>query len=239
MIEALETRAPLADGIAPAAGSPIGAMAGVAINDAVFATYTISDPSGAPGDQWRALINFGDGQVDGPVIPVEHGGGFEFVDTHTYRAPGTYTVTVMIALPGSHNPNENTVTTQVTVKAATPTPTPTPAPTPTPTAPIPPATGPFTSAGLSERARAGRARRGPIARFSDPHTHPGQFTAAIDWGDQSGPTPGRIRRQGRGRYTVVGSHRYGAPGAFPVTVTIRDADGAESIARSSVAVKAR
>ncbi len=48
----------------------------------------------------------------GPLIPVEKGAGFEFVDTHTYKTPGTYTVTVMIAVPGSHAPNDNTVTTR-------------------------------------------------------------------------------------------------------------------------------
>jgi hypothetical protein len=45
MIEVLETRALLADGIAPAAGAPIGAVAGVPITNAVFATSTVSDPS--------------------------------------------------------------------------------------------------------------------------------------------------------------------------------------------------
>src|SRR4029077_14552794 len=90
-IELLETRVLLADGITAAAGPPINAVAGMPITNAVFATYTVTDPSGEPGDQWRALINFGDGHSDGPLIPVGKGDGFEFVDTHTYNTPGTYT----------------------------------------------------------------------------------------------------------------------------------------------------
>ena len=116
----------MADGITPAPGPPINAVVGVPIRDAIFATYSVTDPSGGPGDQWRAHINFGDGQGDGPVIPVQRGEEFEFRDTHTYQATGTYTVTVMIALPGSHTPNDNIVTTQVTVALAAPTPTPNP-----------------------------------------------------------------------------------------------------------------
>jgi hypothetical protein len=179
----------------------------------------------------RARINFGDGQVDRNIPATPAGNGFEFVDSHTYAAPGTYTVTVMIASPGSRRPNDNTVTTRVTV--ATPTSTPTPTPTPT----LPPSIGPFRSSGLSERARVNRTFQSPVARFSDPRTTAGQFSAVIDFGDQSEPTPGQIRRQGNGRYVVVGSHRYSTPGVFQVTVTIRDAAGAEIAAHGLVNVR--
>src|SRR5438309_2152181 len=56
LVEVLEPRTLLADGISPAPGPAINAVAGVAINNAVFATYTVTDPSGAPGTQWRAKI---------------------------------------------------------------------------------------------------------------------------------------------------------------------------------------
>lgn len=85
MIEALETRALLADGITALGAPPIHAVVGVPINNALFATYTVTDPAGEPGTQWRGLINFGDGQKDGPVIPIEKGAEFEFEDTHTYK----------------------------------------------------------------------------------------------------------------------------------------------------------
>src|SRR5947209_5155600 len=121
-VDSLENRVLLADGITPLGGPPISALVGVPITNAILATYTVSDPSGQPGDQWRAHINFGDGQDDGPVIPVQKGAEFDFIDTHTYNAPGTYTVKVMIAEPGSHTPNDNIVETQVNVTTGTPPP---------------------------------------------------------------------------------------------------------------------
>ena len=54
LVEVLEVRRLLADGITPAAGAPIHAVAGIPITNRVFATYTVSDQSGAAGTQWRA-----------------------------------------------------------------------------------------------------------------------------------------------------------------------------------------
>jgi hypothetical protein len=247
MIEVLEARALLAGGITPSPGAPINAVVGVPITDAVFATYTVSDPSGAPGTQWRAHIDFGDGQQAKQVVPIPDGDHFDIEATHTYTTPGTYTVTVMIAVPQSGTPNDNTVTLKVNVTSAssaptmpaptTPTPTtPTPTPTtPTPTQP-PSSIGALQSAGLNGRAKVARTFHTSIARFSDPNTLPTQFSAAIDWGDQSGSTTGQIKRQGKGRYVVVGTHRYQAPGVFQATVTIRDAAGDVIAAHSSVTV---
>jgi hypothetical protein len=221
MIEVLEDRTLLADGISPVAGAPINAVVGVPITNAIFTTYTVSDPSGAPGTQWRAQINFGDGQPAAKmVVPIQDGSVFDIESTHTYTAPGNYTVTVMIAIPGSNTPNDNIVTTQVDVSSPPP----------------PSSIGPFQSSGLNGRTRAGGSFHKPIARFADPNSTPGQFGALIDWGDQSGPTPGQIKRQGRGRFEVVGMHRYPAPGVFPVTVTIRDAAGQVIAAHGSVTV---
>ena len=183
-LEALESRVTPADGISPMPGPPLHAIAGRPLSDAVFATYTVIDPTSGPGDQWRGLINFGDGQADGPLIPAEEGAGFEFVDTHTYRLPGTYTVTVMIAVPGSHRPNDNTVTTTVTV-AASPG-----APTPTPTAPSPS----LGATGLSLKAGKNRAFHGSVATIDEAGANARGFTALVDWGDQLTPEPGRYPR---------------------------------------------
>jgi hypothetical protein len=230
MIEVLETRALLADGITPAAGAHLNGSAGVALTNVVVATFTVTDPS-VNGATWRARVDWGDHGALDKNVPATAlpNGSFEFLDSHTYAAAGTYTVTVMIASPGSHKPNDNTVTTQVTVTAPTPSPTPTSTP--------PPSIGPFQASGLNARAKANRTFHGSVARFNDPHTKPQQFSAVIDWGDQTGPTPGQIRRQGNGKYVVAGVHRYTTPGAFAVTVTIRDAAGQEIAAHSSVLVK--
>jgi hypothetical protein len=241
-VEALECRALLADGITPMAGAHLTATAGTALQGAVFATYTVSDASGAPGTQWRAKIEFGDGQVDKNVVPHQVGNTFEFVDSHTYQAAGAYTVTVLIAVPFSHKPNDNTVTTQVTVNAPSPTPTPTPTPAPsptpvpTPTPTPPPAIGRFKASGVHIKAHLNKTLHATVARFSDPKTKAKQFHAVIAWGDGSLSTTGQIRTQAKGRFLVAGSHRYAAKGVFQTIVTIVGPGGQEIAATSSVLV---
>jgi hypothetical protein len=239
-IEVLETRALLADGISPTAGPPINAVAGVPISNAVFASFTVIDSTGEPGSQWRALIVFGDGQSDQLVAPVQAGNAFDFIDTHTYKAPGTYTITVMIAIPMSGKPADNVVTTKATVAASTPTPTPTPtpttlpSPTPTPT-PSPAPTSPtpiLTASALPFQTTANRSFRRPLVNFNEPNSKPGQFHASISWGDGSGPSHGQILARGKGRFSVLGAHRFQQAGMFAITVTILDASGQTVTAQS-------
>jgi hypothetical protein len=227
-VEVLESRTLLADGIAVAAGPAIDATAGTPITNAVLATYTITDSTGAPGDQWRALVGFGDGQFDRLVVPVPAGNGFAFVDSHTYKAPGTYTVTVMIAIPFSHNAIDNVVTTTVTVTAAS-------------TAPTPPPPPSATASGLAFQAGPGHTFRGLVASFDEPGVTAQTFHASIDWGDGSASTRGTIQAHGGGRFTILGNHRFRKPGTFAVAVTIRDPGGATVVARgvAQVAIRAR
>jgi hypothetical protein len=226
----LESRALLADGISPTPAPALHAVAGIPLSNAVFATYTVTDASSGSGAQWRGLINFGDGQVDGPLVPAEKGAGFAFIDTHTYSKPGTYTVTVMIAIPGSHMPNDNTVTTTVTVSASSTTPT---SPGPTPTSPPPPI-----ATGIRLRTGANRPFLGPVARLSGLQAGVHQLAALIDWGDDSPPAAGLIRSRGHGHFQVIGSHSYALPGKYTVLVTIRDPDG-PLLAESTAIVRAR
>ena len=229
MTEVLESRALLADGITPAGVSPLTAVVDVPLTNAIFATYTVSDPSGEPGTQWRALINFGDGHIDGPVIPVEKGSEFEFVDTHTYTAPGVYTVTIMIAVPGSHQPNDDTVTTKVTVTTSSPISNPPPTPPPPP----PPH---LSASSVKLKARVNKTFHGQVAGFKEPGTKAREFQATIDWGDNSLPTIGQIRARGAGRFQVVGFHRYAERGVFHIAVRIAEADGETVVTNSTARV---
>jgi hypothetical protein len=224
MIEVLEARALLADGISASPGPALRAVAGVPVTNAVFATFTVTDPTVPPGENWRALINFGDGHLDGPVIPIQQGHGFAFADTHTYARPGTYTVTIMIARPGSHQPNDNTVTMQVTVGGSAGS----PAPTPTPTSPPPPPR--LTATGLRFTARTNRIFHGGVAHVGENQARVQDVSALIDWGDLSTPTPAQIRASGPGRFAVIGAHRYAAPGIYHLTIAIRDAAGRQVFA---------
>jgi hypothetical protein len=211
----------LADGISPSPGPLIQATAGVPIVDAVFASYTIADPSGEPGTQWRAVINFGDGHGDFLIIPVQKGDEYEFVDSHTYAAPRVYTVTVMIAVPGSMMPNDNTVTTQVMVAPATNKPPPSPH---------------LSGSGLTIRVKSDKAFRHVVARFSATNDPARPFQAKIDWGDLSAPTSGQVSPAGKNRFTITGSHEYSAPGTYSIVVQIQDSAGREITVDGSAVV---
>src|SRR5438128_811714 len=100
VVETLETRTLLADGITPAAGPHLTATAGTPLNNVTVASFTVADPSGAPGTKWRALVDWGDGQTFKQVVPVQVGNEFDFRTTHTYAAAGNFTIRVMIAVPG-------------------------------------------------------------------------------------------------------------------------------------------
>lgn len=115
--EVLEERLLLADGITAKPGAQINGAPGVPINNAVVATFTITDSSGQPGSKWNAQIIWGDGQSS-KRVPSSPGpsGTFQFIGSHTYDTANTYTITVMIAVPGSHMPNNNTVTLQAVIK---------------------------------------------------------------------------------------------------------------------------
>src|SRR5262249_29374885 len=117
VIEVLEERVLLADGIDPKAGPVMNGTVGIALTNQVVATYTITDSSGSPGTKWRAQINWGDNSAnDKRVVPTGlPDASFQFLGTHTYTTAGTYTVTVMIAVPGSRKPNNNTVTTSAII----------------------------------------------------------------------------------------------------------------------------
>ena len=67
---------------------------------------------------------------------------------------------------------------------------------------------------------------GTVADFTDSKsgTSPSDYTATIDWGDQSSPTEGGINSSGDG-FTVTGTHSYNDAGSYQITVTIRAIDG--------------
>jgi hypothetical protein len=76
---------------------------------------------------------------------------------------------------------------------------------------------------LEIHTHARRTFHGRLARFSEPRMSARSFLATIDWGDGSPLSSGRVLGRGKGRFVVLGAHRYLGPGAFPVTITIQDA----------------
>ena len=107
MLEPLESRRLLSDGIQAAPGPSLSGIAGQQFN-AVVASYVVTDPSGEPGEKWAAHVFWGDGLEDRRLSPFAGPSDFEFIATHTYANPGDYTISVQIAVPGSHIPDNNT-----------------------------------------------------------------------------------------------------------------------------------
>jgi plastocyanin len=109
-------------------------------------------------------------------------------------------------------------------------PTPTPSPTP------PPSIIPLTATGQNAKAKVNKTIHPQLARFSEKGATPGSFNVLIDWGDQTTPTAGQVRKAGKGKFTVVGTHRYLAPGTYQVMTMIRDQSGQEVDPMSMVMV---
>ncbi|MGH7137881.1 MAG: hypothetical protein ACREHD_19195, partial [Pirellulales bacterium] len=75
----------------------------------------------------------------------------------------------------------------------------------------------------------GATLTGPVATFTDadPTGVTSDFTATIDWGDQSAPTTvsGTRITEMNGVFSIAGGHAYTEEGAFTLTVTISDVGG--------------
>jgi hypothetical protein len=77
-----------------------------------------------------------------------------------------------------------------------------------------------------------------LANFTDgnPSASPSDFTATINWGDNSGTEHGSIAASVDGVFSVQGSHTYSEDGIYTVQVTLTDADGNTATTTSTVAV---
>ena|GEM_PF-901938 len=87
--------------------------------------------------------------------------------------------------------------------------------------------GPMTPiTGTSFTVPSGVEYRGVVGQFTDTDTvgHASDFTATIDWGDGTAPTPGVILGSS-GSYHVTGSHTYTSGASYPVTVALESNAG--------------
>ncbi len=210
--------------------SPVSGYAGVGLTGtlASFAGQTNGDVG------YRATIDWGDGSppvfglvqgipYPGGAIPPG-GAGFTVAGTHEYARTGTYTITIDILAPdGSSTP----ATTTATITAAPP---------PTPTN-----FDPQGAVGVEQ----GVPTAGLIlALFS---STPGLYSATVDWGDGSPPSPGTIVQTGyvlsggstNGNlpaYEIRGSHTYAAAGTYTAKVTLLGPGGVSESVSDTVTV---
>src|SRR5262249_50623197 len=149
----------------------------------------------------------------------------------TFNQAGTFVYYCKIHGTDNGNGTASGMASKVIVQApGSPTPTLTPSPTP------PPSITPLTASAQNAKAKVNKTIRPQLARFSEKGAKPGSFTVLIDWGDQTAPTRGQVRKAGKGKFTVVGTHRYLAQGTYQVMTMIRDQLGQEVDPMSMVTV---
>jgi PKD repeat protein len=94
---------------------------------------------------------------------------------------------------------------------------------------------PISAAAMTLTATEGQTFSGNVATISDtnPLGDPGDFTATIDWGDNSAPSTvsGTSISGSGGSLNVAGSHVYLAEGTYSLAVTINDFGGTSATAK--------
>ncbi|HET9719862.1 MAG TPA: hypothetical protein VFP55_07285 [Solirubrobacteraceae bacterium] len=184
---------------------------GTDLGNPVVATF--NDPSSAV-TAWTTQINWGDGNTStGTVTSNGAANQYKLSGDHTYAASGTYTVTTTIT-DASNSADTTTVTSIAKI-----------------------AKGQITVSGQPVSPTEGASFSGAVASFTntDLSTTPSSYTATIDWGDGSTPSPGSIAAVSGspGSFTVSGAHTYAEAGSYPVTVTVTGGDAPTTSASGS------
>ncbi|HEV3343847.1 MAG TPA: FG-GAP-like repeat-containing protein, partial [Pirellulales bacterium] len=175
----------------------------------VVAWFT-APPNRQLGD-FAAAIDWGDGHATTGTFVADpsHVGQIGVQGTSTYAEEGQFTVAVTIATRGGVAATINS--TAIVADA------------------------PLTAGGVPVQAVTGQTLTSIITTFIDTNAA-GQlsdFTAQINWGDGQTST-GTITADPSmaGQFDVTGTVTYAQRGSFPVSVTVKDAGGANVVARS-------
>ena len=170
------------------------------------ATFSDGDFN-ADSSAYKVTINWGDGTTGTPVAVVFDPSidGFIVTGSHVYAEEGTYAVQVSIA-----DSDGDSAAATSSIGVADP---------PVSATPVSPITQNEGVAGQSQT----------LATFTDPGGPEAvsDYTATVDWGDGSAPSPGTISGSGS-TFAVSGAHRYAEEGVYTITVAIVH-DGIPSI----------
>jgi hypothetical protein len=184
------------DTLSGSGASAMNANAGTALTNAVLATFTDGGFPLNVATDFSATIDWGDGtplDTSGNVSGIGANNSSPFVvkGTHTYRTGGTYAVKVTMTddPPGTATAFATTSVVVASVDRLTGTP-------------------------VAISTVAGQSFVGAVGTFIDTYTGaiPADFTATIDWGDNTGTSVGTITG-GNGSFTVSGAHTYVTPTA--------------------------
>lgn len=163
----------------------------------VVATFQDRNPLGSLAD-YTASIDWGDGETSAAEIQQANG-TYAVSGTHTYRAPGVYSVQVRINDHGERTTITSTIRAESSKLAAR---------------------------GLTAVTRVGSREPVAVAAFRDSErgAKAEDFVARIDWTDGLG-TNGSIEPDETGSYRIRAAHCFERPGAYTIRVTIHDATG--------------
>jgi hypothetical protein len=189
--------APLSNGSA----STVSGMEGNSLNQSL-AFFDDANPAATAAD-FTSTINWGDNTSSQGTVTQNGGGQFVISGTHTYADEGSYTYTIntlddggsSLVLSGAAQIGD---------------------------APLLP--GAFL---LPPQFPQGVFFNGPVATFFDvnPSGLASEFSASINWGDNSAPSLGTIQSFGGNNFGVLGQHTYTGSGQFHPIVTISDEGG--------------
>lgn len=173
-------------------------------------SFTDANPAATNAD-FTATISWGDSSTSAGTISGS-AGSFTVAGSHTYADEGSYAVSSTVTDDGG-----STVTLSGNAKVGDASLT------------AGPATPPHSNINYI----------GPVATLTD--ANPGatktDFTAAINWGDNSS-SAGVVAGPTGGPFTVNGSHTYTSTGFFTITVTVNDDGGSKATTSSTVLIYA-
>lgn len=207
---------------------PVNAIEGTPVQNVTVARFTDADP-GAKAADYVATIDWGDGTTTAGAITADASSPTVFFVTgsHTYAEEGPFTVTTTILDQGGSFVSTTGGTT-VTITF-------TPEPPVNTTSPATVTDAPLASKGATVTKVEGVSLTGVVATFTDSGGGEpvGNYTPTIDWGDgtTTSGTIGAVGSPSGVTFTVTGTHTYALSGSYPLTVTIADEGGAQTIAQ--------
>lgn len=200
-----------------ATGVHVAATEGAALTDVPVATFVDSDPLGTTND-FTGTIDWGDGSTSQATITQPGGAGTPFTvsGSHPYTEEGSYQILITIHDTGGQ---ATSFSSSATVADA-----------------------PLSSQGFTIGFTQLRALPDTtvVAHFSDadPNGMVSDYSATINWGDNTTPSMGTIVPSPSGGFDVQGGHTYAVSGARPISVVIVDTlGGASTTAQGSASIQ--